>query len=68
MKDRNMRVYRARRNNKYPSIILQGKWLHDVGYSAGDYIKVTEEEGRIIISIKEKYLPEEEKVKKKRVK
>ena len=33
-----------------PKIQLQGKWLSDIGYSVGDYIKVESEGDRLIIS------------------
>ena len=44
MKQREMTVYRARgtsvEENK-PLIMLQGKWLRDIGFSTGDRIAVT---------------------------
>lgn len=52
MKQREMTVYRARgtsmEDNK-PLIMLQGKWLRDVGFSTGDRISVTCEGGRLIV-------------------
>ena len=59
MKERSIRVYKSQKDNRRPAIILQGKWLQDIGYAAGDYLSVIEEEGKIIISIREKYIPEE---------
>lgn len=52
MKQREMTVYRARgasteMNN--PLIMLQGKWLREMGFSTGDRIAVTCEGGKLIV-------------------
>ena len=52
MKKREMTVYRARGNGKdltVPMIMMQGKWLRETGFSTGDRIVVTCEEGRLIV-------------------
>ncbi len=52
MKQREMTVYRARgtsvEENK-PLIMLQGKWLRDIGFSTGDRITVTCVDGKLIV-------------------
>lgn len=52
MKQREMTVYRARGTSmeiNNPLIMLQGKWLRDLGFSTGDRISVTCESGRLIV-------------------
>jgi len=52
MGQREMTVYRARGTGmgiNNPLIMLQGKWLRDVGFSTGDRISVTCEDGRLIV-------------------
>ncbi len=52
MEKREMTVYRARGASmeiNRPLIMLQGKWLRDVGFSTGDRIAVTCEDGRLIV-------------------
>lgn len=52
MKQREMTVYRARGTSmeiSNPLIMLQGKWLRDLGFSTGDRISVTCEGGRLIV-------------------
>ncbi len=52
MEKREMTVYRARgasMETNRPLIMLQGKWLRDVGFSTGDRIAVTCEDGRLIV-------------------
>jgi hypothetical protein len=44
MKSREMTVYRARGNGKdltVPMIMMQGKWLRDMGFAVGDRVSVT---------------------------
>ena len=51
-KTRNMKVY-SQSGYKYreiPSIRLQGNWLKDAGFDIGDYISVTCEDGRLVIT------------------
>ena len=36
-----------------PSIILKGKWLEEFGFSIGDHVTVSCEEGKIVITPKE---------------
>ena len=52
MTRREMTVYRARGNNEdgqNPLIMLQGQWLKRMGFSVGDRICVTCQEGKLII-------------------
>lgn len=52
MKKREMTVYRARGNysdNQKPLIMMQGKWLGDIGFAVGDRISVTCQEGKLVI-------------------
>jgi hypothetical protein len=52
MKQREMTVYRARGTSmavNNPLIMLQGKWLREVGGSTGDRIAVTCEGGKLIV-------------------
>ena len=52
MKQREMTVYRARGTSigtNTPLIMLQGKWLRDMGFSTGDRISVTCEGGKLIV-------------------
>lgn len=52
MKNREMRVYRSRRdikNVENPLIILQGKWLYDAGFSVGDKLTVICQDGKLIV-------------------
>ena len=52
MKQREMTVYRARGTSigtNNPLIMLQGKWLRDLGFSTGDRISVTCDGGRLIV-------------------
>ena len=52
MKQREMTVYRARgtsvEENK-PLIMIQGKWLRDMGFSTCDRIAVTCVDGKLIV-------------------
>ena len=51
-KIRNMKVY-SQSGYKYqevPSIILRGKWLGLAGFRIGDYISVSCEDGKIVIT------------------
>ena len=51
MKDRNIRVYYAPQG-VYPKIILQGKWLRDAGFQAGDFLSVSVQDKELKITIK----------------
>lgn len=63
---REIRVYTSRSNTSYPCIILQGKWLADLGFSAGDYLSIDGEDQKISIQIKEKFQNVEEKETKRK--
>lgn len=40
-----------RRESKiYPSLIIKGKWFHDLGFKPGDLVTITEENNKVIIS------------------
>ena len=58
MEERKLRVYHSTRNHKDPCIILQGKWLADLGFAAGDYLSIKTKENQIIITIQEKFQQE----------
>lgn len=51
MKTKNMKVYQGTGRNyvEVPKIVLQGKWLNDLGFSVGDQIIVTCSEDKITI-------------------
>lgn len=52
MKNREMRVYRSRRdikNVENPLILLQGKWLYDARFSVGDKLTISCQEGKLAI-------------------
>lgn len=57
-KNRSMKVHsQSGRNYKAtPTIILKGQWLQEMGFEIGDYISVSCENGKLIIT------PDEEKV------
>ena len=52
---REIRAYTSRSNTSYPCIVLQGKWLADLGFSVGDYLSINCEDQKITINIKEKF-------------
>lgn len=51
MKTKNLKVYEGTGSNysSIPKIVLQGKWLHGLGFSIGDKIVVTCNEDKITI-------------------
>lgn len=51
-KNRSMKVhYQSGRNYKAtPTIILKGQWLQEMGFEIGDYISVSCENGKLIIT------------------
>ena len=52
MDDRKLTVCNGRGNYKQapPQILLQGKWLEQAGFSAGDKITVKCQQGQLIIT------------------
>ena len=52
MDDRKLTVYKGRRAFKKspPQILLQGNWLEQAGFSAGDKITVKCQQGRLVIT------------------
>lgn len=49
---RSVKVY-GRNGYNYqltPTIMLKGKWLQELGFEIGDYISITCEEGKLIIT------------------
>ncbi len=52
MDDRKLTVCYGRGNYKQapPQIVLQGKWLEQAGFSAGDKITVKCQQGQLIIT------------------
>ena len=52
MKKREMTVYRARGTSvevNNPLIMMQGKWLRDMGFTVGDRISVTLQDGKLVV-------------------
>lgn len=51
-KNRSTKVYsQSGRNYKAtPTIILKGQWLAEMGFSIGDYISVSCEKGKLVIT------------------
>ena len=51
-KKRSIKVY-GQSGYKYqetPTIMLKGKWLEEMGFKIGDYISITCEDGRLVIT------------------
>lgn len=51
-KKRSIKVY-GQSGYKYqetPTIMLKGKWLEELGFKIGDYISITCEDGRLVIT------------------
>ena len=51
-KKRSIKVY-GQSGYKYqetPTIVLKGKWLEELGFKIGDYISITCEDGRLVIT------------------
>lgn len=50
MKSREMTVYRARgKDLTVPMIILQGKWLRDMGFTVGNRVSVSMQDGKLMV-------------------
>ena len=51
-KKRSVKVYRQSgyKYRETPTIMLKGQWLKEAGFNIGDYLSVTCEDGKIIIS------------------
>lgn len=51
-KKRNIKVYgqSGYRYQETPTIMLKGMWLKELGFDIGDYISVTCEDGRLVIT------------------
>lgn len=51
-KKRSVKVYRQSgyKYRETPTIMLKGQWLKEAGFNIGDYLSVTYEDGKIIIS------------------
>lgn len=62
---RNIKVYRTSgyQYRETPTIMLKGQWLKELGFDIGDYISVSCENGKIIITpdVERKELEEAEK-------
>ena len=66
IKERKLRVYKSTRNYDQPSIVLQGAWLAEAGFTPGDYISVSCQENRLTIQIEKKFDPTDEALKFRR--
>ena len=53
VKNRNLKVVRQSgyKYESVPTITLKGKWLDLVGFSIGDYVTVSCEDGRLVITL-----------------
>lgn len=51
-KNRSMKVYsqNGRNYKATPTIILKGQWLEEMGFTIGDYISVSCENGKLVIT------------------
>lgn len=51
-KSRSMKVYgqSGYRYKETPTIMLKGQWLRELGFDIGDYISVSCEDGKLIIT------------------
>ena len=65
MSERTLRVYRSNSNPNNPMIILQGKWLANLNFAAGDYLTLSCQNNLIKIQIKEKFQKEQEQPREK---
>lgn len=57
-KSRKLKVHERYNSNahsyvKVPEICLKGKWLEEAGFAPNDYILVSLEEGKIVITLRE---------------
>ena len=52
-KNRSMKVYsqNGRNYKATPTIILKGQWLGEMGFAIGDYISVSCENGKLVITL-----------------
>ena len=52
MKNRSMKVYgmSGYKYQQVPTVMLKGKWLEQLNFHIGDYVSVTCEDGKIIIT------------------
>lgn len=52
-KNRSMKVYsqNGRNYKATPTIILKGQWLEEMGFATGDYISVSCENGKLVITL-----------------
>ena len=52
-KNRSMKVYsqNGRNYKATPTIILKGQWLEEMGFAIGDYISVSCENGKLVITL-----------------
>lgn len=51
-KSRNLKVYgqSGYRYQETPTIMLKGKWLSELGFNIGDYISISCENGKLVIT------------------
>ena len=52
MKNRSMKVYgmSGYKYQQVPTVMLKGKWLEQLGFAIGDFVSVSCENGKIIIT------------------
>ena len=57
MLTRRLKVYETANNRKDPCIILQGKWINNIGFKKGERVDIQYDQGQInIVLIKESQL------------
>ena len=51
-KNRNIKVYGMSGHNydQVPTIMLKGKWLDQINFHIGDYVMVSSEDGKLVIT------------------
>ena len=54
MQTRELKVYESANGRRDPCIVLQGKWVSDLGFKKGDKIAIQYDQGQIgVVLIKE---------------
>lgn len=49
MLTRQLKVYQSANNHKNPCIILQGKWVNNIGFKKGEIVDIQYDHGQINI-------------------
>lgn len=51
MNTRYLKVYESTKDRNVPCIMLQGKWVKEIGFRHGDQIEIQYEQGRISVNL-----------------